>query len=144
MKNQVKIELQSLSDNVGLARMAAATFAAQGQFTLGEIDEIKVAISEAVSNAIIHGYTNEAGIVHLIMNLYEDRIEYIVIDAGCGISDISAAREPSYSTDPERMGLGFAFMESFMDSLDVESEVGKGTTVKMIKKISSGTAKQVS
>lgn len=144
MKNQVKMSLQSLSENVGVARMAAATFVAQGPFTLGEIDEIKVAISEAVSNAIIHGYGDAQGIVELVMNMYEDRFEFIVIDAGKGIGDIKAAREPAYSTDPERMGLGFAFMESFMDGLEIESELGKGTTVKMVKRFSTADTKQVS
>lgn len=142
MKNQITMSLQSLGDNVGVARMAAATFSAQAELTLGEIDEIKVAISEAVSNAIIHGYGAEEGMVDFMMRLYEDRIEYVVADAGHGIADIAAARVPSYTTDPERMGLGFAFMDSFMDELQIESEVGKGTTVKMIKKFSSGNAKR--
>lgn len=136
IKNQVKMSLQSLSDNVGIARMTAATFSAQLALTLSEIDEIKVAVSEAVSNSIIHGYGDENGMVDFTMNLYEGKIEYIVCDAGKGIEDIAAAREPSYSTDPERMGLGFAFMESFMDEVDVRSEIGKGTTVKMVKKLS--------
>lgn len=143
MKNQIKISLQSLSENVGVARMAAVTFAAQGSFTLGEIDEIKVAVSEAVSNAVIHGYGEDQGFVDLAMNLFDDKVEFIVRDEGKGISDIAAAREPSFSTDPERMGLGFAFMESFMDSLEIESEAGKGTTVKMAKHFAAA-AKQVS
>lgn len=136
MKNHIKLSMQSLSDNVGIARLAAATFSAQLELTLAEIDEIKVAISEAVSNAIIHGYEDEDGMVEFTMNLHEDRVEYIVSDAGKGIVDINKARQPSFSTDPERMGLGFAFMESFMDELEVRSEVGKGTTVRMVKKIS--------
>lgn len=144
IKNQIQMSLQSLSDNVGVARMAAATFSAQAAFTLGEIDEIKVAISEAVSNAIIHGYGDDNGIVTFTMNLYEDSLEYIVEDTGVGIEDVAVAREPSYSTDPERMGLGFAFMESFMDLLEVSSEPGKGTVVRMVKKFSTSSAKQVS
>lgn len=144
IKNQIQMSLQSLSDNVGVARMAAATFSAQAAFTLGEIDEIKVAISEAVSNAIIHGYGDDNGVVTFTMNLYEDSLEYIVEDTGVGIEDVAVAREPSYSTDPERMGLGFAFMESFMDLLEVSSEPGKGTVVRMVKKFSTSSAKQVS
>lgn len=134
IKNQVKISMQSLSENIGIARMAAATFSAQAELTLGDIEEIKVAISEAVSNAVIHGYEGESGIVEFSMLLYEDRIEYIVEDFGKGIEDITAAREPSYSSDPERMGLGFVFMESFMSELEVDSSPGEGTKVKMIRR----------
>ena len=140
IKNQIKMSMYSSSENVSIARLAAATFSAQAELTLGDIEEIKVAISEAVSNAIIHGYTEEKGIVEFYMNLYDDKIEYIVEDFGRGIADITAAREPSYSSDPERMGLGFVFMESFMDELYVESELGKGTCVKMIKKIQCSAA----
>lgn len=137
MKNQLKLSMQSVSDNVGIARLAAASFSAQLALTLSEIDEIKVAVSEAVSNAIIHGYETEEGMVDFTMYLYDDRIEYIVSDAGKGIADIEEARKPSYSSDPERMGLGFSFMESFMDELCVQSEPGMGTTVKMVKKTHS-------
>lgn len=141
MKNQIKMSMKSLSENVGIARIAAAAFSAELELTLNEIDEIKVAISEAVSNAIIHGYGNEKGIVEFTMNLYENKIEYIVSDEGKGIADIDAAREPAYSTDPERMGLGFVFMESFMDELEVKSEIDKGTNIRMVKKISSSDVK---
>lgn len=141
MKNQIKMSMKSLSENVGIARLAAAAFSAELELTLNEIDEIKVAISEAVSNSIIHGYGNKEGIVEFTMNLYEDRIEYIVSDEGKGIVDIDAAREPAYSTDPERMGLGFVFMESFMDELEVKSVIDKGTNVRMVKKISSSDVK---
>ena len=135
IKNQIKMSMYSSSENVSIARLAAATFSAQAELTLGDIEEIKVAISEAVSNAIIHGYGEEKGIVEFCMNLYGDKIEYIVEDFGKGIADIEMAREPSYSSDPERMGLGFVFMESFMDDLSVLSELGKGTCVKMTRKI---------
>jgi len=140
IKNQITIVLQSLSENVAIARVTAATFAAQIDFTLNEIEEIKVAVSEAVSNVVIHGYEDENGQIELIMNLYEDRLEYIISDSGKGIADIALARQPSYSSDPERMGLGFAFMESFMDKLDVTSEINKGTTVRMTKKFLVSTA----
>ncbi|WP_110953149.1 anti-sigma F factor [Anaerosinus massiliensis] len=137
IKNQIKISLQSLGENIGLTRVAAAAFASQANLTLPEIEEIKVAISEAVSNSVIHAYEKKEEIIDLIMNLYADRMEFIIRDYGKGIADIKEARKPSYSSDPERMGLGFAFMESFMDSLDIKSEIGKGTTVKMIKNISN-------
>ncbi len=135
IKNQIKMSMYSSSENVSIARLSAATFSAQAELTLSDIEEIKVAISEAVSNAIIHGYGEEKGIVEFCMTLYEDKIEYIIEDFGKGIADVEMAREPSYSSDPERMGLGFVFMESFMDDLSVSSELGKGTRVKMIRKI---------
>lgn len=140
IKNQVTIYLQSLSENVAIARVMAAVFAAQIDFTLNEIEEIKVAVSEAVSNVIIHGYTDGNGKIELLMNLYEDKLEYIITDQGRGIADIALARQASYSSDPERMGLGFVFMESFMDELDVTSTVHEGTTVRMAKKIRLNTA----
>lgn len=135
IKNQIKVVLQSLSENVAIARVTAAAFAAQIDFTLNEIEEIKVAVSEAVSNVVIHGYEGGKGEIELTMNLYDEQLEYIIVDQGRGISDIGLARQPSYSSDPERMGLGFAFMESFMDELDVTSAVDKGTTVRMTKKL---------
>jgi len=135
IKNQITIHLQSHSENVAIARVTAAAFAAQIDFTLNEIEEIKVAVSEAISNAIIHGYEEGKGQINFIMNLYEGKIEYIIEDKGRGIEDIALARQASYSSDPERMGLGFVFMESFMDELEISSEVNKGTKVRMAKKI---------
>ena len=140
IKNQIKVVLRSLSENVAIARVTAAAFAAQIDFTLNEIEEIKVAVSEAISNAVIHGYANGDGKIELIMNLYEDKLEYIIADQGKGIADITLARQPSYSSDPERMGLGFVFMESFMDELEVTSVLHQGTTVRMAKKILSTIA----
>lgn len=132
-RNQVCIVFDSRSENVGIARVAAAAFAAQIEFTLPEIEEIKVAVSEAVSNAIIHGYGEQDGKVELAMELYESRLEYTISDWGKGIADIEQARQPAWSTEPERMGLGFVFMESFMNEVTVTSTVGQGTTVKLIK-----------
>jgi len=133
-KNRVKMLFPSNSENVGIARIVAAAFAAQVDLTLSDLEEIKVAVSEAVSNAVIHGYGDNAGEIEFEMTLDTDSLEFIVTDSGKGIADIALARQPSYSSDPERMGLGFVFMESFMDRLIVESEVGRGTTVKMLKK----------
>lgn len=137
IKNQLIMEFSSNSENVGVARVAAASFAAQADFTLDAIEEIKVAVSEAVTNAIVHGYRQRAGLVKMILTLYEDRLELVIADNGVGIADVEQVRQPSYSTDPERMGLGFAFMESFTDKLEVTSAVGKGTVVKMIKYLPS-------
>lgn len=134
LRNQVKLEFLSCSENVGLARVVAATFAAGLDFNLNELEEIKVAVSEAVSNAIIHGYEGDpAKLVTLEANLYDDMLEIIVEDKGKGIENLEEALKPGFSTDPERMGLGFVFMRSFMDGLDVWTEVGKGTRVKLKK-----------
>lgn len=142
IKNQIKLSMLSANENVGFARAAAAAFAAQLDLTLTEIDEIKVAVSEAVSNSVIHGYgsrTQEQNFIELTMNLYHDRLEFIIIDFGQGIANIDEARQPSFSSDPERMGLGFVFMDSFMDELEVTSELGKGTTVILTKMLVPST-----
>ncbi|MBP2642143.1 MAG: anti-sigma regulatory factor, serine/threonine protein kinase [Firmicutes bacterium] len=135
IKNQIKMTFSSNSENVGIARVTAAAFAAQTELTLSDIDEIKVALSEAVSNAIIHGYKDMPGDIECEMTLTEDMLEFVITDMGRGIADVDLARQPAYSSDPERMGLGFVFMESFMDVLTVHSAVGKGTTVRMSKKL---------
>lgn len=135
IKNRVEMSFPSNSENVGIARVTSASFAAQLDLTLNDIDEIKVAISEAISNAVIHGYGGGSGKIEFSMTLFDDKLEFIITDYGKGIEDVAQARQPSFSTDPERMGLGFVFMESFMDELSVESALGKGTTVRMAKKI---------
>ncbi len=134
LKNTITLSMLSTSENVSVARVTAAAFAAQADLTLNEIEEVKVAISEAITNAVVHGYKEEKGQIELNINLYETLLEFIVTDHGTGIENILEARKPSFSTDPERMGLGFVFMESFMDVLEVESELGKGTRVRMVKK----------
>ena len=142
IKNQINLSILSINENVGFARAAAAAFAAQVELTLTDIDEIKVAVSEAVSNAVIHGYgadTQERRYVELTMILYTDKLEFTVVDYGQGIANIEEARQPSYSSDPERMGLGFVFMESFMDELEVKSELKQGTTVRMAKMLAPVT-----
>jgi len=134
--NTMRLEFLSLPENVGLARVAVAALAAQADITLNEMEEIKVAVSEAVANAIIHGYGGEPwGWVRVTVNRLRDGLEIIVEDDGKGIPDIAQAMQPAYSTDPERMGLGFAFMQSFMDELEVTSEEGRGTRVVMRKKL---------
>ncbi|WP_371369404.1 Anti-sigma F factor [Sporomusa rhizae] len=142
LKNQIKLSILSINENVAFARASAAAFAAQLDLTLTDIDEIKVAVSEAVSNAVIHGYgndTNTKKYLELTMNLYQDKLEFIIVDYGRGIANIEEARQPSFSSDPERMGLGFVFMDSFMDELEVISSLGQGTTVRMVKVLEPST-----
>jgi anti-sigma F factor len=134
-KNHIRMSFPSCSENVGIARVTAAAFAAQLEFTLSDIEEIKVAVSEAITNAVIHGYGDKSGEIEFVLILDDGRIEFVVTDFGRGIADIAQARQPAFSTDPDRMGLGFVFMESFMDEVSVESSVDKGTTVKLIKKV---------
>ncbi len=145
MDNQAKLEFKSLAANVAFARVTVAAFASQLDFTLNDLEEIKVAVSEAVANAVIHGYDNQPdGIITIIMTIREGTLELKVIDYGRGIANVKKALEPSFSTDPERMGLGFVFMQSFMDNLHVESTPGKGTVVTMNKSVSlSGPKEQV-
>lgn len=134
--NFMSMEFLSVPENVGLSRVAVASFAANMDMTLNDMEEIKVATSEAVSNCIIHGYNNQPiGKVWVSVNHFEKRLEILVKDEGIGIEDIGLAMEPAYSTDPERMGLGFVFMKSFMDEVEVQSEVGKGTLVTLIKNL---------
>ncbi|MBO8126408.1 MAG: anti-sigma F factor [Firmicutes bacterium] len=136
--NFMTLNFPSKPENVAFARVAVASFATQLPFTLEEIDEIKVATSEAVSNCVIHGYPEKEGIVQVEAVIDEGIFKLTIKDSGVGIADLEAAREPSYSTDPERMGLGLVFMESFMDSLEIETALGSGTTVYMTKKPSLG------
>ena len=132
--NFMNMEFLSVPENVGLSRVVVASFAAQLDMTLNDMEEMKVATSEAVSNCIIHGYNNQPiGKVWLSITLFDNCLEIVIKDEGIGIEDIEQAMEPAYSTDPERMGLGFVFMKSFMDKVEVESEVGKGTTVTLVK-----------
>ncbi len=141
IKNQLKLSFMSIAENVALARVAVAAFAAQLDFTLEDIEEIKVAVSEAVSNCIIHGYENDPNrTVNIICTIYDDVLEILVEDEGKGIADISKALQPAFSTDPERMGLGFTFMQSFMDKVDVKSALNKGTTVTMLKRPQNAAA----
>ncbi len=139
IENHIKLEMLSKGDNVALARVTVAAFASQIDFTLGELEEIKVAVSEAVSNAIIHGYGEKMGMVTVAVSLMGDAVEIIISDQGQGIENVVQAMQPSYTTRPERMGLGFVFMESFMDQLNVDTKVGVGTTITLVKK-----AKQLS
>ena len=134
----MKIQFPALSQNEMLSRMVVSGFLAQLNPTVEDISDIKTAVSEAVTNAIVHGYKDKSGIVILEGRIYKDRIVYISIkDRGCGIEDVEKAREPLFTTgaDEERAGLGFSIMESFMDELSVESVVNLGTKVTMRKAI---------
>ncbi|SHF29005.1 stage II sporulation protein AB (anti-sigma F factor) [Desulforamulus putei DSM 12395] len=140
--NRCTLEFTSIPENVAFARVAVAAFASQLDCTLPELEEIKVAVSEAVGNAIIHGYRNRQDkTVRVNVTIYKEGLEIRVEDSGAGIADIDLAMQPAYSTDPERMGLGFVFMQSFSDRLQVDSSPGKGTTVTMFKQIGQRGAK---
>lgn len=143
--NEMKVTFPSKSCNEGLARMTAASFASQLDPSVTELADIKTAVSEAVTNCIVHAYRNTVGKIELLGRITENSTLYIRIkDTGCGIPDIKLAMEPLYTTSPEeeRAGLGFAVMESFMDKVTVRSTVGKGTSVTMYKKILSRNVKQ--
>ena len=135
--NQVSVEFPSRSANEGFARTVAACFAAQLDPTLDEVNDIKTAVSEAVTNAIVHAYPDTIGKVSMKLRLYEDNVlELVIRDWGIGIADVEQAREPMFSTGgEERAGMGFTIMESFMDNLRVRSVLGKGTTLTMKKRI---------
>ncbi|HWI61642.1 MAG TPA: anti-sigma F factor [Symbiobacteriaceae bacterium] len=144
-QNRVVAELASVPQNVGVARLLVAMVAAQADFTVAEVDEVKLAISEAVTNAVIHGYGSEPNhTVRLEVTLHENQLDVVVSDEGRGIEDVSLAMQPAVSSDPDRMGLGFCFMESHMDSLEVESAPGRGTRVRMTKKAGSANLARAS
>ncbi|MCI8520627.1 MAG: anti-sigma F factor [Clostridia bacterium] len=136
-RNSMKVEFPNQSDNERFARTVAAAFVLELDPTIDELSEIKTAISEAVTNAIIHGYDKSDGIVTMEGTIFDDTVEFVISDSGVGIPDIRRAREPLFTGKPEmeRSGMGFTIMETFMDSIDVESEVGKGTRITMSKKL---------
>ena len=138
-RNEMKIEFGSDPRNESFARVVAAAFVTKLDPTLEEISDIKTAVSEAVTNAIIHGYGKEGGEIFLDMTAdpAEKTLTVCVTDTGAGIQDVKKAMEPLYTTDTtgERSGMGFSFMEAFMDEVTVESEPGKGTAVTMKKHI---------
>ena len=136
-ENEMKLEFVSKSANEAFARITVAAFASQLDPTIEELADIKTAVSEAVTNCIIHGYDKKQGIVKIFARLKENEIILEISDKGKGIENIDIAKEPLYTTKPnlERSGMGFTIMESFMDKVDVESVVGLGTKVTMSKKI---------
>lgn len=135
--NEVLLEFPSRSSNEGFARSAVACFAAQLDPTLNELEDIKTAVSEAVTNAIVHAYPDTIGQVQIKVRVCgESTLEIVVRDHGLGIPNVDQAMEPMYTTGgEERSGMGFTIMESFMDKLNVRSTPGKGTTVTMKKRL---------
>jgi stage II sporulation protein AB (anti-sigma F factor) len=139
--NYIKLAFPSKSSNEGFARAAIAAFAAQLDPTMDELGDIRTAVSEAVTNAIVHAYPQELGEVQLKARIYQgEYLEITVKDKGRGIADIKQAMQPLFTTGGEdRSGMGFTIMDSFMDSIRVRSRLGKGTTVVMTKRIRSRT-----
>ena len=137
MKKEMQLEFDANSENEALARVVIAAFMTNLDPTLDEIQDVKTAVSEAVTNAIIHGYQKRDGKVCMKARLEDTRLKIDVIDKGVGIEDVQQAMQPLYTSKPEeeRSGMGFSFMEAFMDELSVESRVGEGTTVHMEKQL---------
>ncbi len=146
LENEMKLEFISKSTNEAFARITVAAFASQLDPTLEELADIKTAVSEAVTNAIIHGYENKQGIVKIHAKLTADEIMIEISDKGKGIENIDIAKEPLYTTKPnlERSGMGFTIMESFMDDVETESVVGLGTRISMKKRIKAKTTEETS
>ena len=135
--NEMLLVFDSIPANEGLARITAASFCTQLNPTREEIADLKTAVSEAVTNCIIHGYENKVQKIEMQLRYKEQELYVDIIDHGVGISDVAKAMEPMYTSKPDkdRSGMGFTFMEAFMDELSVESEPGKGTIVHMKKTI---------
>lgn len=144
MKQEMKLEIDSIPSNESFARVVVAAFLTRLNPTMEEVADIKTAISEAVTNAIIHGYQNEVHKIEIAAAVEENTLTVSIQDFGIGIEDIGKAMEPLYTTrrDLERSGMGFVFMEAFMDTVKVESKVGAGTKVTMTKKIGRRYEKQ--
>ena len=138
IKDEIKIIIPSRSANESYARVAVGAFAARFDPTIEELNDIKTAVSEAVTNCIVHAYKDSIGKIYITVSADGENLKVRIRDYGCGIPDVDKAMEPLYTTGgDERAGLGFAVMESFMDKLKVRSTVGKGTTVNMVKKLKS-------
>jgi len=135
IKNVMELKVLSLSENESFARSVVGAFATQLDPTLEEVADIKTAVSEAVTNCIVHAYPDCVGDIRITAEISEGRITVRIQDYGVGIADVAQARQPFYSTskDESRSGMGFTVMETFMDELNVESEPGRGTTVTMTK-----------
>ncbi|MBQ8351166.1 MAG: anti-sigma F factor [Clostridia bacterium] len=137
--NEIKLKLPALSINEGACRAMIAAFCAQVDPNIEELADIKCAVSEAVTNCIVHAYGGRGGIIYITVGIYEGRLIRIEIrDRGCGIADVKEAMQPLFTTDStgERSGMGFSVMESFMSGLRVHSTVGRGTRVSMWKQLS--------
>ncbi len=137
MNNRMELKFEALAENEAFARMVISAFLMQVNPTMSVISEVRTAVSEAVTNAIVHGYANQKGMVVLRSELDDSQILIEVEDYGCGIEDIQQAMQPFYTSNPEqeRTGIGFSLMQSFMDALDVSSSPGSGTLVRMTKRL---------
>jgi stage II sporulation protein AB (anti-sigma F factor) len=134
-QNEMRLEIPSKSQNEAFARITVAAFAAQLDPTIEELSDVKTAVSEAVTNAIIHGYDNKMGNIVISAEICDNQLTVEIEDFGAGIEDIEEARQALFTSKPEleRSGMGFTVMESFMDSLIVESKLGSGTKIRMTK-----------
>jgi stage II sporulation protein AB (anti-sigma F factor) len=144
-RNFMKVEFAALSQNESFARVAVASFISQVDVTMEEMEEIKTVVSEAVTNAIIHGYDeNPNGVVRISVAIEDGIVELLIEDEGKGIDDVEQAMQPLYTSKPEleRSGMGFTIMENFMDSLEVATAVGKGTKIRLTKRLSLSKAMQ--
>ncbi len=139
--NEMEIRFDSRSENEGFARVSAASFLTQLNPTVEEVADVKTAVSEAVTNAIIHGYEQRVETVRIHCSIENQLFTVEISDRGKGIANVEKAMEPMFTTKPEddRSGMGFSFMEAFMDTVEVESKVGEGTSVKMTKTIGKGS-----
>lgn len=139
--NEMEIRFDSRSENEGFARVSVASFLTQLNPTVEEVADVKTAVSEAVTNAIIHGYEQRVETVRIHCSIENQLFTVEISDRGKGIANVEKAMEPMFTTKPEddRSGMGFSFMEAFMDTLEVESKVGEGTSVKMTKTIGKGS-----
>ena len=137
--NEMKLIFPSLSENERLARVAVGGFISSKNPRMDELSDVKTAVSEAVTNCIVHAYRDTVGLIELTARLTDDGVYIKIRDRGCGIEDVKKAMEPLFTTlpDEERSGLGFSVMESFTDSISVKSKPGSGTTVVMVKKLRS-------
>lgn len=139
MKNVMNLQFSALSQNESFARVTVAAFIAQLDPTMDELTEIKTVVSEAVTNAIIHGYDSDpSGIVYISVSIEDHFVEMIINDVGIGIEDVEEARQPLFTTKPdlERSGMGFTIMENFMDEIEVHSQPGSGTKIQLRKHLS--------
>lgn len=139
----MRLEFAAVSQNESFARVAVASFISQLDVTMEELEEIKTVVSEGVTNAIIHGYEEQAdGVVYIQVKIIDGVVELVIEDKGKGIADVSQAMQPLFTTKPEleRSGMGFTIMENFMDSIEVISGAGKGTKIRLTKRLSFANA----
>lgn len=138
-KNKMNLKFLSLPENESFARLAVASFCSNVNFSIEEISDIKTAVSEGVTNAIVHGYEGSIGEIEINCEIYENCVEITIVDNGKGIENLEEALTPFYTTKPdkERSGMGFTVMEGFMDKMEVNSKIGEGTKLKLVKNINN-------